>query len=56
MPPGACQLHSVGWGMGQHEEVEGVLVSGRLAHGKSVGGPRASLGLKCVASESVPSL
>ena len=46
----------LGGGMGQCEEVEGVLVRGWWAHGKSVGGPSASLGLKCGASESVLSL
>lgn len=56
-----CPLEPVssivlGGGMGQREEVEGVLVSGRWAHGKSVGGPSASLGLKCGVSESVLSL
>lgn len=42
--------------MGQCEEVEEVLVSGWWAHGKSVGGYSASLGLKCGTSESVLSL
>ena len=56
-----CPLEPVssivlGGGMGQCEEVEGVLVRGWWAHGKSVGGPSASLGLKCGASESVLSL
>lgn len=42
--------------MGQCEEVEGVLVRGWWAHGKSVRGHSASLGLKCRMSESVLSL